>query len=74
MFSNVKVPDPNSNPNAPITGTQNSSTERRGNGNAPALPFENVPPGESAGQLELSRTVGGVRVFNFAVKQSPVSS
>ncbi len=61
MFSNVKVPDPNSDPNAPITYIQNFLTELRGYGNAPALPFENVPQGESASQLELSRTVGGVR-------------
>jgi murein tripeptide amidase MpaA len=67
MFSNVTLPDPNVDPNAPITYIQNFLTEVRGYGNAPALPFENIQQGESASQLELSRTVGGVRVFNFAV-------
>ena len=67
MFSNVTLPDPNTDPDAPLRYIQNFLTELRGYGNAPALPFENISQDENSSQLELSRTVAGVRVFNFAV-------
>jgi murein tripeptide amidase MpaA len=66
-FSSVVVPDPSADPNAPLTYIQNFLTELRGYGDAPALPFENISQDEETSQLELSRTVGGIRVFNFAV-------
>ncbi|MDE2388531.1 MAG: tyrosinase family protein [Betaproteobacteria bacterium] len=45
---------------------QNLLGELRGLGNGPS-PFDFISQDEQASQLELSRTVGGVRVFNFAV-------
>lgn len=66
-FSSTELPDPGTDPNAPITYIQNFLAELRGYGNGTALPFENISQDEETSQLELSRTVGGVRVFNFAV-------
>jgi hypothetical protein len=45
---------------------QNLLSELRGLGNGPS-PFDFISQDEQASQLELSRTVDGVRVFNFAV-------
>lgn len=45
---------------------QNLIGEFRGLGNGPS-PFDFISQDEQASQLELSRSVGGIRVFNFAV-------
>lgn len=45
---------------------QNLLAELRGLGNSPS-PFDTISQDEQASHLELSRSVGGVRVFNFAV-------
>jgi len=65
--SGVTLQNPDTNANAPFNYIQNLLTELRGFGNSPAPPFENIPAGQAASELELSRTVGGVRVLNFAV-------
>src|SRR5439155_5487174 len=65
--SSVTMGDPNTNPNAPYQYIQALLAELRGFGNSAAAPFENISQDEQASQLELSRTVGGVRVLNFAV-------
>ena len=49
-----------------ISYIQNFLTELRGLGNGPS-PFDFISQDEQLSQLELSRTVGGIRVFNFAV-------
>ena len=66
-FSGVTCGNPDSDPNAPYEYIQALLTEFRGYGNNPALPFENISQDEEASKLELSRTVNGVRVMNFAV-------
>ena len=65
--SNVTLGNPDSNANAPFTYIQGLLGELRGNGNNPAAAFENISQDEQASQLELSRTVNGQRVLNFAV-------
>ena len=65
--SSVTLANPNAVANAPFDYIQALLTELRGYGNAPAPPFENISQDEQTSQLELSRTVGGVRVLNFAV-------
>jgi murein tripeptide amidase MpaA len=65
--SSVVLGDPNSDPNAPLAYIQGLLSECRGFGNNLAPPFESISQDEQASQLELSRTVGGVRVMNFAV-------
>ena len=65
--SSINLDNPDTNSNAPFQYIQQLLGEMRGFGNAPAPPFENLPQDEEASQLELSRTVGGVRVCNFAV-------
>jgi Zinc carboxypeptidase len=65
--SNVVLGNPDTDSNAPFTYIQSLLTELRNFGNNPAPPFENISQDEEASQLELSRTVGGVRVLNFAV-------
>jgi murein tripeptide amidase MpaA len=65
--SSVTLGNPDTDGNAPYTYVQSLLTELRGFGNNPAPPFENISTDESASALELSRTVGGVRVLNFAV-------
>jgi hypothetical protein len=65
--SNVILDDPNSNANAPFSYIQGLLGELRGYGNNSAVPFENITQNEEASQLELSRTVDGQRVLNFAV-------
>ena len=65
--SNVTLGNPDSNVNAPFTYIQGLLGELRGNGNNPAAAFENISQDEQASQLELSRTVNGQRVLNFAV-------
>jgi len=52
--------------NEAIQYIQNLIGELRGLGNGPS-PFDFISQNEQTSQLELSRTVGGVRVFNFAV-------
>src|SRR5581483_6502948 len=66
-FSTTSLPDPAADSHAPNTYIQNFITELRGYGNSYALPFENISQDEQSSQLELSRTVHNVRVFNFAV-------
>jgi hypothetical protein len=65
--SNVTLDDPNVNPDAPFSYIQGLLGELRSFGNNPAVPFENISQDEQTSELELSRTVSGVRVFNFAV-------
>lgn len=65
--SSITLGNPDTDANAPYSYIQNLLGELRGFGNSPALPFENISTDESASALELSRTVGGVRVLNFAV-------
>ena len=65
--STVQLNDPNTVPTAPYDYIQALVSEMRGYGNAFAPPFENISTDEDASALELSRTVGGVRVLNFAV-------
>jgi murein tripeptide amidase MpaA len=67
MSSNVTLDDPNVNPDAPFGYIQGFLSELRGYGNNTAPPFENISQNEQTSELELSRTVGGVRVLNFAV-------
>jgi hypothetical protein len=61
--SAVTFEDPNVVADAPYNYIQGLIAELRGYGNADAPSFESL----SSNELELSRTVGGVRVFNFAV-------
>jgi murein tripeptide amidase MpaA len=65
--SSVVLGNPDTDAIAPYTYIQGLVAEMRGYGNNPAPPFENISQDEQASQLELSRTVGGVRVLNFAV-------
>jgi murein tripeptide amidase MpaA len=65
--STVVLEDPNGVANAPFHYIQGLLTELRGYGNSPAPPFEDISQSEQASQLELSRTVAGARVLNFAV-------
>ncbi len=65
--SAVELEDPNVVADAPFHYIQGLLTELRGYGNGPAPPFESISQDEEASQLELSRTVGGERVLNFAV-------
>jgi murein tripeptide amidase MpaA len=65
--SGVTLEDPVAHPNAPYDYIQGLLAELRGFGNTPAPPFENISQDEATSWLELSRSVGGVRVFNFAV-------
>jgi murein tripeptide amidase MpaA len=67
MSSSVALEDPNAVADAPYHYIQGLLAELRRYGNAAAPPFENISQDEDASQLELSRTVGGVRVLNFAV-------
>jgi murein tripeptide amidase MpaA len=66
-FSNVALADPDTDEDAPYNYIQGLLTELRSYGNDLAPPFENISQDEQASQLELSRTVGGKRVLNFAV-------
>jgi len=61
--SGVKLENPNTVPDAPYKYIQALIAELRASGNADAPSFENL----TSNELELSRTVGGVRVFNFAL-------
>ena len=63
--SSTSLADPADRPEA-IQYIQNLVGELRGLGNGPS-PFDFISQNEQASQLELSRSVGGVRVFNFAV-------
>jgi murein tripeptide amidase MpaA len=65
--SNVTLGDPNADSNAPFAYIQGLLAELRGYKDNPAPPFENISQNEQISRLELSRTVGGVRVMNFAV-------
>lgn len=61
--SSITLQDPNAVADAPYNYIQALLAELRGYGNADAPAFESL----STNELELSRTVGGVRVLNFAV-------
>lgn len=65
--SAVVLEDPDVVAEAPFNYIQGLLTELRSYGNSAAPPFENISQDEQASQLELSRTVGGVRVLNFAL-------
>ena len=65
--SNVTLDNPDTHSNAPFGFIQGLLTELRAFGNNVAPPFENISGNEQTSQLELSRTVGGQRVLNFAV-------
>ncbi len=65
--SNVVMDNPDTVPAAPFNYIQGFLNELRGYGNSIAPPFENISQNEETSQLELSRTVGGTRVLNFAV-------
>jgi len=66
-LSNVTMGDPNSNSNAPFGYIQGLLMELRSLGGNPSPVFESISTDESTSHLELSRSVGGVRVLNFAV-------
>jgi hypothetical protein len=66
-FSAVALGDPNADSDAAYKYIRNFIGELRGYGNTPAMAFEAISQDEQASQLELSRTVGGTRVCNFAV-------
>lgn len=61
--SAVTLEDPDVVAEAPYNYIQGLIAELRGYGNADAPSFENL----SSNELELSRSVGGERVFNFAL-------
>jgi hypothetical protein len=61
--SAITLQDPNVVPDAPYNYIQALIAELRGYGNADAPSFESI----TSNELELSRTVGGVRILNFAV-------
>jgi murein tripeptide amidase MpaA len=65
--SAVELEDPDVVADAPFDYVQGLLTELRANGNSPSPAFEGISQDEEASQLELSRTVGGERVLNFAV-------
>jgi len=65
--SAVVLGDPDADANAPYAYVQSFLAELRAAGNTPTPAFESLSEDEEASQLELSRTVGGVRVCNFAV-------
>ena len=65
--SSVTLGNPDSDANAPFTYIQGLLGELRSNGNNPAAAFEGLSQNEQSSQLELSRTVDGHRVLNFAV-------
>lgn len=65
--SGVTMDNPDTNSNTPYQYIQALLSEFRGFGNNATSPFENISQDELASQVELSRTVGGVRVLNFAV-------
>lgn len=67
LSSSVVLEDPSLVATAPFDYIQGLLTELRGYSNATAPPFEDISQDEQASQLELSRTVGGARVLNFAV-------
>jgi murein tripeptide amidase MpaA len=66
-FSNLIIGDPNSNSNVPFGYIQGLLNELRSSGGNPSPIFESISTDESASQLELSRSVNGQRVMNFAV-------
>jgi len=68
--SSVTLGNPDTNTNAPYEYIQALLTELRSYHNNPAPSFENITMDEEASQLELSRTVDGVRVLNFAVAKA----
>jgi Zinc carboxypeptidase len=61
--SAITLQDPNVVPDAPYNYIQELIAELRRYGNTDAPSFESL----TSNELELSRTVGGVRVLNFAV-------
>jgi len=65
--SSVVLGDINADSNVPYNYIQALLAEFRSHGNNPAPSYENISQDEQGSQLELSRTVGGERVLNFAV-------
>jgi hypothetical protein len=65
--SAIALGDPSADPNAPTQYIQSLLGELRAAGNAPAPAFEHISQDEQTSQLELSRTVQGHRICNFAV-------
>lgn len=65
--SSIVLEDPNSHSDAPFSYIQDLIGELRGYGNASAPPFDSISQDEEESQLELSRSVDGTRVLNFAV-------
>ena len=63
----VNQDDPNTNAAAPYQFISNLLTTFDGLPNNNSHPFTAISTDEQASQLELSRTVGGVRVLNYAV-------
>lgn len=61
--SAITLEDPNVVPDAPYNYIQDLIAELRGFGNANVPSFESL----TSNKLELSRSVGGIRVLNFAV-------
>lgn len=61
--SSVTLEDPDTNANAPYNYIQNLLTELRSYGNTDAPSYESI----TSNELELSRTVSGERVLNFAL-------
>lgn len=65
--SSTVLADPNSSPNAGSTYIKAFLQELRGFGNGTAAAFESLAQDQEGSRLELARSVGGVRVLNFAV-------
>jgi Common central domain of tyrosinase len=66
--SGIVLGDANANGNAPYDYIQGFLGELRSHSNTSSAPlFDNISQNEQTSQLELSRTVAGVRVMNFAV-------
>lgn len=59
--------DPNANANVPYTFIQSLLNNFNMAPNDEFHPFHDIPTDQSASQLELSRTVNGTRVLNYAV-------
>jgi hypothetical protein len=68
--SNIALPDPNADPNAPLSYINALLTEFRGIpdlNDDPNHPFQQITQDEVQSTLELSQTIGNTPVFNFAV-------
>jgi len=68
--SNMVLPDPGADPNAPLTYITNLLAEFRAIpdlNDDPSHPFQRISQDEVQSQLEAGQTIGGTPVFNFAV-------